>query len=89
MYLNVSSIIKNFVVFIRFKIFMTKIFILFLLLSCEKEDIYNYASDLSDSCTITGIDAGECIDIQSECSDLDGFYELHEPNAEYFCSCNC
>ena len=69
---------------------MTKIiFIFVLLLSCEKEDIYNYASDLSDSCIITGIDAGECVDVQLECSDLDGFYELHEPNSEYFCSCNC
>tara|TARA_A100001011_G_C14179847_1_gene786344 strand:+ start:950 stop:1159 length:210 start_codon:yes stop_codon:yes gene_type:complete len=69
---------------------MTKtIFILVFLLSCEKEDIYNYASDLSDTCILTGIDAGECIDVQSECEDLNGFYELLEPNSDYFCSCDC
>ena len=66
-----------------------KIFTLLFLFSCEKEDVYNYASDLSDTCSITGIDASECIDIQYECEDVDGFYEIQEPNSEYFCSCDC
>ena len=68
---------------------MKRILLIILLFGCDREDIVKFASDTTDTCTVKGIDAIECQDVQSECIEYDGFFQFHEPDSEYFCSCDC
>ena len=67
-----------------------QIFLLFtiLIFSCTRDDIKHIVNQ-TDTCVITGLDAIECQDVQSECMDYDGFFQFHDSDAEFHCSCDC
>ncbi len=72
---------------------MKKLFflVLFLIISCSKEDILeevlDHALENTNYCNTTGTDASECVDIQLECPQ--GGFEYGEPDSDFFCSCTC